>query len=86
MLFRSLRERKPWVGPRFTVFAARRGNIAPRERTVCSCKQVGETQINAAIARGADVAELKATLGCGTVCGSCVPELKRLCDAAALAH
>ena len=85
-LLADLRERKPWVGPRFTVFAARRGNTAPRERTICSCKQVGETQINAAIARGADVAELKATLGCGTVCGSCVPELKRLCAAAAVAH
>jgi assimilatory nitrate reductase catalytic subunit len=41
---------------------------------------VRRSRIEAAIGRGATVVELKATLGCGTVCGSCVPELKRLCE------
>ena len=30
------------------------------------------------IAAGADLAMLQANLKCGTECGSCVPELKRL--------
>ncbi|WP_133645881.1 nitrate reductase [Paraburkholderia flava] len=85
-LLADLRERTPWVGPRFTVFSAARGETVKRDRTVCSCKQVGETQIVAAIMRGANVDGLKATLGCGTVCGSCVPELRRLCESTAVAH
>ncbi|MGH8778391.1 molybdopterin-dependent oxidoreductase [Paraburkholderia sp.] len=85
-LLADLRERTPWAGPRFTVFSTVRGESVKRERTICSCKQIGETQIVAAIARGANVADLKATLGCGTVCGSCVPELRRLCESTAVAH
>jgi assimilatory nitrate reductase catalytic subunit len=47
--------------------------------------QVRAPSINQAIANGATVPELKAKLGCGTVCGSCLPELKRLVDTAAVA-
>lgn len=87
-LLAALRAGEPWRGARLAAFAARRagepGSVA-RERIVCSCRQVGETQIHAAIARGASVPELKATLGCGTVCGSCVPELRRMCEAAPVA-
>jgi assimilatory nitrate reductase catalytic subunit len=39
---------------------------------------VAEPEIVAAIAYGADLPALQATLKCGTECGSCVPELKRL--------
>jgi assimilatory nitrate reductase catalytic subunit len=45
---------------------------------VCNCLNVAEPDIVAAIAAGADLAVLQATLKCGTECGSCVPELKRL--------
>ncbi|MFT4519213.1 MAG: assimilatory nitrate reductase catalytic subunit [Halioglobus sp.] len=46
---------------------------------VCSCWEVGEKQITSAIEQGAtSVDELGARLRCGTQCGSCVPELKRL--------
>jgi len=71
---------KPWEGSRLRVFTPDAGPVV-RDRTVCQCKGVAASAINAAIARGADVAALKATLGCGTVCGSCVPELSRMCGA-----
>ena len=51
---------------------------AGRGRTVCDCINVAEPDILAAIAAGADLTALQATLKCGTECGSCVPELKRL--------
>ena len=49
-----------------------------RGRVVCNCRNVTEPEIVAAIARGADLATLQGTLQCGSECGSCVPELKRL--------
>ncbi len=51
---------------------------AGRGRIVCNCLNVAEPDIVAAIAGGADLATLQGTLKCGTECGSCVPELKRL--------
>jgi assimilatory nitrate reductase catalytic subunit len=48
------------------------------ERAVCACFNVGEVQIRAAIAAGATLAGLQKNLKCGTNCGSCVPELRRL--------
>ncbi|MFC0401027.1 nitrate reductase [Paraburkholderia rhizosphaerae] len=84
-LLAKLRDAQPWSGPRFAAFAALRVEPAVRDRVVCSCTQVKESRINEAIANGAGVPELKAKLGCGTVCGSCVPELKRLVETAAVA-
>lgn len=49
-----------------------------RGRVVCNCRNVAEGAIVAAVAAGADLAALRASLKCGTECGSCVPELKRL--------
>ncbi|MBS1209125.1 MAG: assimilatory nitrate reductase [Proteobacteria bacterium] len=49
-----------------------------RGRIVCNCLNVAESEIRAAVAEGKDLAALQATLKCGTSCGSCVPELKRL--------
>jgi assimilatory nitrate reductase catalytic subunit len=51
---------------------------AGRGRVVCNCLNVAEPAIVAEIAAGADLAALQAKLKCGTECGSCVPELKRL--------
>jgi assimilatory nitrate reductase catalytic subunit len=51
---------------------------AGRGRIVCNCFNVAEPEIVAAIAAGADLAALQGALKCGTECGSCVPELKRL--------
>ena len=48
------------------------------DKTVCNCKNVGRNAICAGIQRGLDLPGLKRELGCGTQCGSCVPEIKRL--------
>ena len=45
-------------------------------RTICSCRNVGEAEIDALVAGGADLLMLQQRLGCGTVCGSCLPELR----------
>lgn len=55
----------------------------PRGRTLCNCLGVGEQAIfdwlAANDAQGdAALSGLQAQLRCGTACGSCVPELKRL--------
>ena len=49
-----------------------------RGRIVCSCKDVSEGEIKAALANGADLGALQLELKCGTECGSCVPELRRM--------
>jgi len=51
---------------------------AGRGRIVRNCLNVAEPDIVAAIAAGAGLAALQTRLQCGTECGSCVPELKRL--------
>ena len=49
---------------------------------VCSCFQVGEKTIQAAITAGAeDYEALASELKCGTNCGSCIPEVKSLLSA-----
>lgn len=46
---------------------------------ICTCWEVGELPIRAAIAAGAqDHVQLGRRLSCGTKCGSCIPELRRL--------
>jgi len=57
--------------------------LATRGKQVCSCFDVGEAQIDAALpactgSADARLQQLQDTLKCGTNCGSCVPELKRL--------
>lgn len=57
--------------------------VQPRGKTVCNCNGVTESQINACLAdrQGPPEARLRAlqdTLKCGTTCGSCLPELRRM--------
>jgi assimilatory nitrate reductase catalytic subunit len=60
--------------------------IAARGRVVCNCWNVGESEI-AAFASGrsgpadAVLEALHGALKCGTECGSCLPELRRICTA-----
>ena len=52
---------------------------APTGKIICSCFSVGEKQIVDAVRQGChSVQQLGATLKCGTNCGSCLPELKKL--------
>ncbi|MBG3850497.1 molybdopterin-dependent oxidoreductase [Xanthomonas sp. WHRI 8391] len=66
-----------WRGPRLAVFA--QTQRTPSDPIVCTCMQVSTSAIHAAIDDGADLDQLKQRLGCGSVCGSCVPQLTRLC-------
>ena len=62
--------------------------VASRGRQVCSCFDVAESEIaagleaideaNAALSPEAALASLQQRLKCGTNCGSCIPELKRI--------
>ena len=57
--------------------------FTPRGKVVCSCLNVADTEINAALATldGSPVdvlAGLQTRLKCGTNCGSCVPEIKKM--------
>ena len=49
-----------------------------RGKIVCNCLDVSENEIIDTIGLGADLITLQNKLKCGTECGSCVPELKRL--------
>ena len=57
-----------------------RGSFA-RGATVCNCHDVSEAQIKEMLAGGAGLPELQSALKCGTDCGSCLPELRRMCAA-----
>ena len=67
---------------RRALLAGREGNAASDPGTiVCSCFQVGDKQVKAAVADGIDNVEaLGAKLKCGTNCGSCIPELRNLIE------
>jgi len=49
-----------------------------RGKIVCNCYDVSQNEIIDNIEMGADLPTLQAKLKCGTECGSCVPELKKL--------
>ena len=57
---------------------------ATGSKTLCNCMNVSENTVCDAIGKGLDLGQLKAQLGCGTMCGSCVPEIKRLLTAVAI--
>lgn len=63
----------PLSAPPGNVDAPANGN-----KTLCNCKNVSQSAVCAGISRGLDLQGLKQELGCGTQCGSCVPEIKRL--------
>ena len=67
-----------WSGSRLAVFA-HSGSGGARDAVVCNCMGIRESQIRTQVALGAGVVELKERLGCGTVCGSCLPQLVQLC-------
>ena len=58
-------------------------NFVSRGRIVCNCLNIAEAQINAALdtldgPAEARLAALQGQLKCGSNCGSCIPELKKL--------
>ncbi|GHC17005.1 nitrate reductase [Kushneria pakistanensis] len=66
------------------LLAGRAASSEDAGSTVCSCHQVGQKSIERAIANGCNSVEaLGERLACGTQCGSCIPELKKLIAAQA---
>ena len=55
----------------------------PARNIVCKCADVSDLQILAATAAGANLDGLKERLKCGTFCGACVPDIKRLLESQA---
>jgi assimilatory nitrate reductase catalytic subunit len=55
-----------------------------RGRVVCNCLDVTETEINERLAAGLSLAGIQAALKCGTSCGSCIPELRRMAASVAV--
>lgn len=52
-------------------------------RVVCSCLGIAENAIRGALAQHGNLAAVQDQLGCGTRCGSCLPELRRMAGAVA---
>ena len=52
-------------------------SVAPRN-IVCKCADVSDVQIRQELEAGADLPKLQEKLRCGTFCGSCVPEIRRM--------
>jgi assimilatory nitrate reductase catalytic subunit len=57
------------------------GGLSERGRTVCNCFDVAENDILAFLSESKSLPALQASLKCGTNCGSCVPELRRMAAA-----
>ncbi|MGI3130534.1 molybdopterin-dependent oxidoreductase [Halopseudomonas pachastrellae] len=53
-------------------------SAAATDKTICNCMNVSRSRICAGIEQGMQLDDLKRELGCGTQCGSCVPEIKQL--------
>lgn len=69
-------EQRRWL---LAPLSAAPGGAAGRlEKTVCNCMNVSQDRIQAGIEQGLGLEGLKAELGCGTQCGSCLPEVRRM--------
>jgi len=81
-----LQSEEPIHGDVHTLLAPSAQALTPRgqrSRQVCTCLNVTESEILATLAQCQGNAEerlqqLQAVRGCGTQCGSCVPELRRM--------
>jgi assimilatory nitrate reductase catalytic subunit len=72
---RSTNELRKWL---FAPLAAPPQAGIKRGRVVCNCYDVSEDEIVADCAAGLDLVALQKKRQCGTSCGSCLPELRRL--------
>jgi assimilatory nitrate reductase catalytic subunit len=52
-------------------------NVAARN-IVCKCADISDVQIRGAVAAGATLPQLQDELKCGTFCGGCLPDIKRM--------
>lgn len=57
-----------------------------RGKIICNCLDVSQNEIVENIELGADLITLQSKLKCGTECGSCVPEIKKLIQSYSKVH
>ena len=74
-------EFRPWL---FAPLTQAPSGSSVRGKIVCNCFDIAERDIEAALQGGESLADLQQRTGCGTNCGSCTPELRRI--AAARSH
>lgn len=55
-----------------------RAPATARAQIICTCENVSDQAINSAIDAGQPLEQIKTTLKCGTACGSCLPQIKRM--------
>ena len=67
---------RPWL---FAPVSEPPAGQRQRGRIVCDCKDVSEQEILVELKLGLSLSAVQNKLKCGTECGSCLPELKRLC-------
>jgi assimilatory nitrate reductase catalytic subunit len=66
---------RPWL---FAPLSAPPAGQPQRGRIICNCLDVSEEEIMTEFKNGLELPAIQARLKCGTECGSCMPELKRL--------
>lgn len=66
---------RPWL---FAPIARPPVALPENGHMVCNCHAVSEAAIRAEFDAGANLAQVQARLACGTSCGSCLPELRRM--------
>jgi assimilatory nitrate reductase catalytic subunit len=66
---------RPWM---LAPVSAPPAGSAGRGRILCNCLDVSVKEIADEVLRGLDLAAIQEKLCCGTECGSCLPELKRM--------
>jgi assimilatory nitrate reductase catalytic subunit len=71
----SAQELRKWI---FAPLAAPPSSGPARGRIICNCLDVSEAEIKADIATGMDLGALQEKRQCGSSCGSCLPELRRM--------
>ena len=72
-------ELRNWLlAPLFAPPSFTPGLPSARGRIICNCFDVAEHEIQADVAAGLDLAALQKKRNCGTSCGSCLPELRRM--------
>ncbi len=68
-------ELRPWL---FAPLTQPPSGQTARGKVICNCFDVSEAEIQQALAGGESLEALQERTCCGTNCGSCLPELKRL--------
>ena len=75
----AIDELRRWLfAPRATAPVTGQGTIAPR-RVICNCFDVSSDDISREMLAGKTLSEIQASLKCGTSCGSCLTEIRRMC-------